>query len=166
MKLNPEHIEEVLKLINQGPYFRLLNIDILSLEEGRCIVEADIERKHMNCFGGMHGGVYESIMDTAAYWALYAEMPENAGFITLDQNANLTHAVQEGTHAHCEGRVVKRGSSICICEAEMTDEKGRLLGLSTSLHPACSPLAPRSTRSILRTSFRRHFLKNPISMLE
>ena len=44
MKLNPEHIEEVLKLINQGPYFRLLNIDILSLEEGRCIVEADIER--------------------------------------------------------------------------------------------------------------------------
>lgn len=79
MKLNPEHIEEVLKLINQGPYFRLLNIDILSLEEGRCIVEADIERKHMNCFGGMHGGVYESIMDTAAYWALYAEMPENAG---------------------------------------------------------------------------------------
>lgn len=61
MKLNPEHIEEVLKLINQGPYFRLLNIDILSLEEGRCIVEADIERKHMNCFGGMHGGVYESI---------------------------------------------------------------------------------------------------------
>ena len=34
MKLNPEHIEEVLKLINQGPYFRLLNIDILSLEEG------------------------------------------------------------------------------------------------------------------------------------
>ena len=67
MKLNPEHIEEVLKLINQGPYFRLLNIDILSLEEGRCIVEADIERKHMNCFGGMHGGVYESIMDTAAY---------------------------------------------------------------------------------------------------
>ena len=33
MKLNPEHIEEVLKLINQGPYFRLLNIDILSLEK-------------------------------------------------------------------------------------------------------------------------------------
>ena len=62
MKLNPEHIEEVLKLINQGPYFRLLNIDILSLEEGRCIVEADIERKHMNCFGGMHGGVYESTL--------------------------------------------------------------------------------------------------------
>lgn len=41
------------------------------------------------------GGVYESIMDTAAYWALYAEMPEDAGFITLDQNANLTRAVRK-----------------------------------------------------------------------
>ena len=144
MKLNPEHIEEVLKLINQGPYFRLLNIDILSLEEGRCIVDADIDRKHMNCFGGMHGGAYESIMDTAAYWALYAEMPEDAGFITLDQNANLPRAVQEGTHVHCEGRVVKRGGSICICEAEMTDEKGRLLGLSTSkifVAPSLQPIS-------------------------
>lgn len=132
MKLNPAHIEEVLELINQGPYFRLLGIDIVVLEEGRCVVEAAIERKHMNCFGGMHGGVYESIMDTAAYWALYVEMPEDAGFITLDQNANLTRAVQEGTRVHCEGRVVKRGSSICICEAEMLDEKGRLLGMGTS----------------------------------
>lgn len=144
MKLNPAHIEEVLELINQGPYFRLLNIDIVSLEEGRCVVEVDIERKHMNCFGGMHGGAYESILDTAAYWALYAEMPEDAGFITLDQNANLIRAVQDGTHVHCVGRVVKRGSSICICEAEMFDEKDRLLGMGTSkmfVSPSLQPIS-------------------------
>jgi uncharacterized protein (TIGR00369 family) len=144
MKLNPAHIEEVLELINQGPYFQLLNIDIQTLEEGRCHIEANIERKHMNCFGGMHGGVYESIMDTAAYWALYAEMPEEAGFITLDQNANLTRAVQEGTKVRCEGTVVKRGGSICICEAKMFDEKDRLLGTSTSkifVAPSLQPIS-------------------------
>lgn len=144
MKLNPAHIEEVLELINQGPYFQLLNIDIKVLDEGLCICEADIERKHMNCFGGMHGGVYESIMDTAAYWALYAEMPEDAGFITLDQTANLTRAVQEGTHVRCEGHVVKRGGSICICDAQMFDEKGRLLGMSTSkmfISPSLQPIS-------------------------
>lgn len=144
MKLNPAHIEEVLELINQGPYFQLLNIDIVALEEGRCIVEADIERKHMNCFGGMHGGAYESIMDTAAYWALYAQMPEDAGFITLDQTANLVRAVQEGTHVRCEGRVVKQGGSICICEAGMVDEAGRLLGMATSkmfVSPSLQPIS-------------------------
>jgi uncharacterized protein (TIGR00369 family) len=144
MKLNPAHIEEVLELINQGPYFRLLNIDIKVLDEGLCVCEADIERKHMNCFGGMHGGVYESIMDTAAYWALYAEMPEDAGFITLDQNANLARAVQEGTRVRCEGRVVKRGGSICICEAKMFDEKDRLLGMATSkmfVSPTLQPIS-------------------------
>lgn len=144
MKLNPEHIEEVLKLINQGPYFRLLNIDILSLEKGRCIVEADIERKHMNCFGGMHGGVYESIMDTAAYWALYAKCPKTPGFITLDQNANLTRSLCR--KAPCSLRRT-RGETrgfVCICEAEMTDEKGRLLGLSTSkifVAPSLQPIS-------------------------
>ena len=144
MKLNPAHIEEVLELINQGPYFRLLNIDIKVLDEGLCVCEADIERKHMNCFGGMHGGVYESIMDTAAYWALYAEMSEDAGFITLDQNANLARAVQEGTRVRCEGRVVKRGGSICICEAKMFDEKDRLLGMATSkmfVSPTLQPIS-------------------------
>ena len=144
MKLNPKHIEEVIELINQGPYFQLLNIDIQVLEEGHCHVEANIERKHMNCFGGMHGGVYESIMDTAAYWALYAEMPEDAGFITLDQNANVVRAVQEDTHVRCEGRVVKRGGSICICEAEMFDDQDRLLGIATSkifVSPGLQPIS-------------------------
>lgn len=141
MKLNPEHIEEVLKLINQGPYFRLLNIDILSLEKGRCIVEADIERKHMNCFGGMHGGVYESIMDTAAYWALYAEMPEDAGFITLDQNANLTRAVQEGTHVHCEGRVVKRGGFDLHLRSRDDRREGTLAGAFHVEDIRCTQLA-------------------------
>lgn len=144
MKLNPEHIAEVIELINQGPYFQLLNIDIQVLEPGHCHVEANIERKHMNCFGGMHGGVYESIMDTAAYWALYAEMPEDAGFITLDQNANLVRAVQEDTHVRCEGRVVKRGGSICICEAEMFDDQDRLLGIATSkifVSPSLQPIS-------------------------
>lgn len=144
MKLNPAHIEEVLELINQGPYFRLLGIDIQVLEPGHCHVEVDIDRKHMNCFGGMHGGAYESIMDTAAYWALYPEMPEDAGYITLDQNANLIRAVQEDTHVRCEGRVVKRGSSICICEAEMFDDQDRLLGTSISkmfISPSLQPIS-------------------------
>lgn len=144
MKLNPQHCEEVLELINQGPYFQLLGITVQSIEEGRCRVTAAIGHKHMNCFGGMHGGAYESIMDTAAYWALYAEMPEDAGFITLDQNANLVRAVQEGTTVRCEGRVVKRGGSICICEAEMFDEQDRLLGLATSKLFVSSSLQPIS----------------------
>ena len=83
-------------------------------------------------------------MDKAANWALYAEMPEDAGFITLDQNANLVRAVQEDTHVRCEGRVVKRGGSICICEAEMFDDQDRLLGISTSkifVSPSLQPIS-------------------------
>lgn len=142
-KLNPEHVSEVLKLINQGPYFRLLDIDIVELDMGYCKVEVEMSRKHQNCFGGAHGGSYASILDTTAYWALYCEMPEDAGFITLDLQTNNLRGFNEGK-VTCEGRVIKRGGSICLTESYLRDEQGRLLGQCTSkifVAPTLQPIS-------------------------
>lgn len=142
-KLNPEHVKEVLEIINQGPYFRLLDIDIEVLDMGYCRVSVNVSRKHNNCFGGIHGGAYASILDTAAYWALYCEMPENAGFTSLDLQTNNFRSITEG-HVVCEARVIKRGSSICFSEATIVDDKGRLMAQGTSkifVAPTLQPIS-------------------------
>jgi uncharacterized protein (TIGR00369 family) len=38
----------------------------------------------MNPFGGLHGGVYASAIDTAAYWSAYFDLPEENGLISID----------------------------------------------------------------------------------
>lgn len=140
--LNPAHVTEVLELINQGPYFRLLDLYIVELGMGYCKIEVEVQPKHNNCFGGIHGGAYASILDTAAYWALYCEMEEEAGFTTIDLQTNNLRSCTDGK-LFCEGHVIKHGSSICLCEATIVDEKGRLMAQCTSkvfVSPTLQPI--------------------------
>lgn len=123
-KINPDHIAAVLELINRGPYFQLLSMRVTRLGMGYSTVVVDLERKHLNPFGGIHGGVYSSLIDTAAYWALYCDVEENAGYITIDVSVDILAPVQKG-RLTVEGKRLKAGKSICIAEAGVMDHRGR-----------------------------------------
>lgn len=130
-KLNPEHIQAVIGLINQGPYFRLLSMQVCEMGLGFANVEMEIEEKHLNPFGGIHGGVYSSLIDTAAYWAVYGDVEEDAGLISLDLQVDNLAPVKEG-RLTVEGRRVRAGRSICIADAAVMDGLGRCLARGTS----------------------------------
>ena len=129
--LNPDHIKAVLDLINQGPYFRLLSMKVCEMGTGFARVEMNIENKHLNPFGGTHGGVYSSLIDTAAYWAVYCDIEEDAGLISLDVKVDNLAPVKEG-HLVVEGKRIKAGKSICIAEAAIVDSRGKYLAHGTS----------------------------------
>jgi uncharacterized protein (TIGR00369 family) len=130
-KINPEHIQAVINLINQGPYFRLLSMEVKELSAGYSRVEVNLENKHLNPFGGIHGGVYSSLIDTAAYWAIYCDVAEDAGYISLDVQVDNLAAVKDGLLV-VEGKRVKVGRSICKAEAVIKDCNGKYLAHGTS----------------------------------
>lgn len=130
-RLNPEHVKAVIELINQGPYFRLLSMEVRELREGYARVEVDLEDKHLNPFGGIHGGVYSSLIDTAAYWSVYCEVEENAGLISLDLKVDNLAPVKSG-HLIVEGKRIKVGRSVCLAEGVVCDSRGRYLAHGTS----------------------------------
>ncbi len=129
--INQEHIKAVLDLINQGPYFKLLSMEVCELRPGYCKVEVDLNIKHLNPFGGIHGGVYASIIDTAAYWAVYCDLEEDVGLISIDLKVDNLAAVKEGKLV-VEGKKIKIGRSICSSEATVRDINGKLLAHGTS----------------------------------
>lgn len=65
--INSEHLKSVIKLINQSPFFRHMSMQVVELGPGFSRVEVRIIENHMNPFGSLHGGVYASLIDTAAY---------------------------------------------------------------------------------------------------
>ena len=67
LKVNPKHLEAIMKAVNASPYFSLLGIKITELASRTATVELEVEKKHLNPFGSVHGGVYASLIDTAAY---------------------------------------------------------------------------------------------------
>lgn len=123
-RLNPDHVAAVMELINRGPYFQLLSMKVTRLGTGYSEVVVDLERKHLNPFGGIHGGVYSSLIDTAAYWAIYCDMEENVGYITIDVSVDNLAPVKEG-RLTVRGERIRVGRNICIAGATVTDYRGR-----------------------------------------
>lgn len=129
--LNPKHVEQVLELINSSPYFRLLDMRVSEMCVGRAVVEMAMSPKLRNCFGGIHGGVYASVIDTAAYWAVYGDVDEDSGFTSIDVSVSDLSSLQEGTII-VKGTSVKAGRSLCLAEASVFAGDGRLLAHGTS----------------------------------
>ena len=120
--LNQEHLDAVKELINQSPYFMLLAMSVVDLGPGYSRVELELSNRHLNPFGGVHGGVYTSLIDTAAYWAVYCDVADDAGFISLDVSVTMLAPAKAGRLV-VEGKR-KAGRSICIAEAVVMDDKG------------------------------------------
>ena len=130
-KLNPEHLQRIMDMTNSSPYYQLLGIRLVELDNGYARMEMQAEHKHMNPFGSVHGGAYASMIDCATYWAAYCDQDEDAGYTTLDISVTDL-AMCRGGKLTVNARAIKEGRSICLCEARVTDESGRIVSYGTS----------------------------------
>jgi len=130
-ELNPEHLKSVIEIINQGPFFRHMSMTVTELGVGYSKVVAEIGRKHMNPFGALHGGVYSSVIDTAAYWSAYCDLPEDQGLVSIDLKVDFLAPVLDQI-VYVTGRRVKAGKTIYLAEAQMFSKNRKLVAHGTS----------------------------------
>lgn len=130
-RMNAEHIAAVLDIVNHGPFFEHLSMVIKEIGVGYSLMELEVEKKHLNPFGAIHGGVYASLIDTATYWSTYCEQEEDAGFVSLDLKLNYLAPITEGKIL-VKGKSVKVGKTISLAEAVMTNQEGKILVQGTS----------------------------------
>lgn len=130
-RLNPEHAAAVARQVNGCPYFDLLSIKILSLDWGRSLLEVEVQKKHLQPYGIVHGGVCASLVDAAAFWAGYTKVEEDVGLTTVEIKLNYLAPAFEG-RLIARGRSIKTGRTLCLCEAAIEDENGRLLAHGTA----------------------------------
>ena len=129
--LNPEHIKSVIEMINKGPFFMHIAMRVTELDVGYSKVVATISKKHMNPFGGLHGGVFSSVIDTAAYWSAYCDLKEDQGLVTIDLKVDLLAPVFDKTII-VTGKRIKSGKTLFLTEAQMFNENGKVLAHGTS----------------------------------
>ena len=94
-------------------------------------VELTVNPEHLNPFGGIHGGAYASVIDTAAYWAVYCELEEKVGMISIDLKIDFLAPISEGVII-TRGRSIKIGKTMCLAEATAKDKDGKWLAHGTS----------------------------------
>ena len=132
MELNAAYIKRVNQLINRCPYFKLLSMKIRDVGRGFSTLEIDLSEKHLQPFGMVHGGVFASIIDAAAFWALFYDIEDQkAGATTVDLKLNYLAPAASGKLI-AKGRQIKLGKTLGYAEAEVTDTNDKILAHGTS----------------------------------
>lgn len=131
-KPNPEYIKRINEIVNICPYFDLLSMKLLDVGIGYSTLEIELAQKHLQPFGVVHGGVFASIIDAAAFWSVYfgVEDPE-AGITTVDLKLNYLAPAVSGKLI-ASGRQIKVGRTLGYAEANVADQQGKVLAHGTS----------------------------------
>jgi uncharacterized protein (TIGR00369 family) len=129
--LNPEYVAAVTHLVNRSPYFSLLSMTIEKLTWGASVLEIDLGDKHLQPLGMVHGGVFASLVDAAAFWAVFTQLEDEMGLTTVEIKLNYLAPARAG-RLRARGRSIKVGKTLGLGEAQVDDDEGRLLAHGTS----------------------------------
>lgn len=125
-KINPQWVQWMQSTVNPCPYFSLLKMKVTDLSWGVSRVEIQVEKRHLQPFGLVHGGVYASLLDAAGFWAVFSQIEPDAGLTTVDLAVNYLAPAASGALLGF-GKCLKVGKSLGLAEARVEDENGRLL---------------------------------------
>ncbi len=131
-KPNPEYIKRLNNIANICPYFELLSMKLTDVGIGYAILEIELAKKHLQPFGVVHGGVFASIIDAAAFWSLYYGIEDpDTGLTTVDLKLNYLAPAVSGKFI-ARGRQIKVGRTLGYAEAQVVDQEGKVLAHGTS----------------------------------
>src|SRR5690349_22018066 len=114
-----------------GPIGRLLGFVLKEIEPGRAVFEMEVDERHHNPMGTLHGGIYGDLADAAMGYAYAATLAEGETFTTVELKINFLRAVRRATLT-AEARVVKAGAALGYVECEVKDNQGRLVARAAS----------------------------------
>ena len=129
---NPEYLERIYEIVNICPYFELLSMKLVDVGVGYALLEIDLAKKHLQPYGMVHGGVFASIIDAAAFWSVCFGIEDPAaGLTTVDLKLNYLAPAASGK-LFARGRQIKVGRTLGYAEARVFDQSDTLLAHGTS----------------------------------
>lgn len=119
---------ELLKLFKErAPIARFFGMQLFFNEEGAAVVDLPYNPNLDHALGGVHGGVYATMLDTAGWFTVAATTDRSCWVATSEFSVHLLHSVQRSS-LRSTGRLVKVGKRQAVAEMRLEDGEGRLVG--------------------------------------
>lgn len=98
---------------------RPLNFMLHEVARGRAVFRGTPLFAHTNPMGGVHGGWYGAVLDSALGCACMTMVPQGSWYTTLEYKVNITRPIPPGTEVECTATVQHAGRSTAVAEAVM-----------------------------------------------
>ena len=129
--VNALYIQALQDLIRDAPFPRLMGMRLEAIAIDSATIVLDIDERHFQPFGIVHGGVLATLIDTATFWAAFLRLPPDAGLVNIDLKLNYLQPANAG-RLTATGRCIRPGRTLSYTEAHVYDERGELLAHGTS----------------------------------
>lgn len=126
MTAHREREEELLARVNASPFYRLLGFEAVEASEGSARVRIVAGEQLLQFQGAIHGGVVFSIADAAIAVALLT-LTGGEEAVTVEGKVNYLAKVTGGP-MEAVGRIVHRGRTVALGEADVFRKDGKLCG--------------------------------------
>lgn len=110
----------------------LLTLDIRLTEIGdrHAVMEVDVAEKHCNYFGGAHGGLIATLIDTVCFFPR-PFLPSGRLVTTSNLNVNFVRAAAVGDHLTARSEVLHLGRRTASLGVRVTKGEGELVAHGT-----------------------------------
>jgi len=103
-----------------------LGMETALAEGGECVIELELDDRHMSSARRAHGGVLFTMLDTALGRAVISRLPEGRGCATIEAKINYFRPVQTG-RIRAVAEVMRMTRRTAYAEGSLLDAEDHVL---------------------------------------
>jgi uncharacterized protein (TIGR00369 family) len=116
-----------------APIGRTLDFCLVEASEGRAVFQGKPSPALLNPMGGVHGGWYATLLDSALGCAVACALPAGRAYTTAELGVNLVKAIGPNVkRVRAEGKVLHCGRQLATAEARLYGPDGTLYAHGTT----------------------------------
>jgi uncharacterized protein (TIGR00369 family) len=118
-------------VVPMPPVARLVGFRLVSAEPEQVVFEMEVDERHTNPMGTLHGGILCDVADAAMGVAYLSGLSDEESFTTLELKINFLRPFWKG-RLTATGKIVSRGRTVGLAECTIVDDRDRLIAKATS----------------------------------
>ena len=120
-------------LLPFAPIARTLDFSLIHVGHGAALFQGRPGPGHLNPMGGVHGGWFATMLDSALGCAVHTLMPAGRGYTTAELSVNFVRSLSPKVgRVRAEGKVIHCGKQLATAEARMFGPDGTLFAHATT----------------------------------
>lgn len=115
------------------PIARTLDFGLIAVGPGRALFQGTPRYEHFNPMGGVHGGWFATLLDSALGCAVHTMVPVGRGYTTAELSVNYVRGLSPKVgRVRAEGKVIHCGKQLATAEARLFGADGTLFAHATT----------------------------------